>query len=152
MNDSRSGMRCVALCKPVQVGCSQDVGQFRGLLAWRNQLGHVVHHLSGRHPAVCHPKTQSSQSQLITSRVWTVELVLESMWQSPSSRTSWRLLMALVVSPSRVYSSFMRGYTPCRDFTSNSVWKCDTMQLRVCRVGLLSTWDTTGNNLGLIKD
>lgn len=47
--------------------------------------------------------------------------------------------MALVASPRRVYSSFMRGYTPCRDLTSNSVWKCDTMALRVWRVGLRST-------------
>lgn len=74
-----------------------------------------------------------------------VELARGSMWRSPSSRTSRRFLMALVASPSRLYSSFMRGYTPCRDFTSNSVWKCDTMQLSVCRVGLRSTWDTTRN-------
>lgn len=41
----------------------------------------------------------------------------------PRPRTSRRFFILVLISASLVYTSFIRGYTPLREDTSNSLWK-----------------------------
>lgn len=136
------------MCEPVDVSISQQIMESSSMFRGGNQSGHVVHHLSRRNPAVWHKTTHRLNfffslsfnfclnTEQTTQTDWRT---CASSWRLPSSRTSRRFLMVLVISPSLVYTSFMRGYTPLREVTSNSLWKWDTMEPRVYRVGLLST-------------
>lgn len=100
--------------EPVNVSISQQIMESSGVFSGGNQSGHVVHHLRRRNPAVWHKATNINRSffsplsfhsyvQIFKTdkklkSVWS----LESSWRLPSSRTSRRFLMVLVISPSLV--------------------------------------------------